>query len=150
MGWVGEHMQSQTEEEIKERLESPSSFLCCIFGRAQQSWPVTFQSVCSLSCPEIPDKRNHGMRSEEPGFHPQDIPPTLTLFQGCILPDLCQGPAVLTALASAVGCVGWAGVAGKACLQSSPHHRPDVYPTAVLCLESPQEHHSIGSSVVSY
>lgn len=73
-------MRSQTEEEIKERLESPSSFLCCIFGRDRQSWPVTFQSVYSLSCPEIPDKRNHGMRSEELGSHPQDIPPTLTLF----------------------------------------------------------------------
>lgn len=79
VGWVEEHMRSQTEEEIKERPESPSSFLCCIFGRTRQSWPVTFQSVCSLSCPEIPDKRNHGMRSEEPGSHPQDIPPTLTL-----------------------------------------------------------------------
>lgn len=94
------HMQSQTEEEIKERLESPSSFLCCIFGRDRQGWPVTFQSVCSLSCPEIPDKRNHGMRSEELGSHPQDIPPTLTLFQARSLPAICQGLAVLTALAS--------------------------------------------------
>lgn len=113
VGWVGEHMRSQTEEEIKERPESPSSFLCCIFGRARQSWPVTFQSVCSLSCPEIPDKRNHGMRSEEPGSHPQDIPPTLTLFQGSILPDICQGPAALRALASGAGRVGWAGGCGE-------------------------------------
>lgn len=85
VGWVGEQRQSQTEEEIKERLESPSSFLCYIFGRDRQSWPVTFQAFCSLSCPEIPDKRNQGMKNEEPESHPQAVPPTLTLFQGSLV-----------------------------------------------------------------
>lgn len=42
----------------------PACF-AAFFGMDWLSWPVTFQSGFSLSCPEIQDKRNHGMRDEE-------------------------------------------------------------------------------------
>lgn len=59
-------------------LKLPPSLLCCIFGRVRQSRPVTFQSGCSLSCPEIPEEWR--MKTWELGSCPQDIPLILTLF----------------------------------------------------------------------
>lgn len=58
------------------------------------------------------------MRSEELGSRPQDIPPTLTLFQAST--QLSPGRRD-----------GWiSGGSGKACLQSIPQHWLDVCPTA--------------------
>lgn len=65
------------------------------------------------------------MRSEELRSRPQDIPPTLTLFQAST--QLSPGR-----------CDGWiSGGAGKACLQSIPHHWLDVCLTDYLVPEIP-------------
>ena len=70
------------------------------------------------------------MRSEELGSRPQDIPPTLTLFQAStqLSPGRCDGR-----------CAGWiSGGAGEACLQSIPQHWLDVCPTDFLVPEIPR------------
>lgn len=102
-GGRGSTGKAKQKRKLK-RLESlpPASFAAFLAGIGKAGPSVTFQSVCSLSHSEMPDKRDHGMRSEELGSHPQDIPPTLTLFQASTVCAICRGLAVFTSLASAM------------------------------------------------